>query len=181
MRFLKRENQLETLQRQLAIIDRQIGELQGQIENLTDSSKMDPILKLWLETRYGFDYTQEKAIYEKLLREKQALVCELEKERDKLQPQINEAQFQQELQQKEIRFTGPEVQHFKGSTVTFQCSSCRHKFQVDFRGFGAFQNMLIAANEQELQFLYARKINSFELKCPKCNATFTVTVWRGKI
>jgi len=182
MPFLKRENKLETPQRQVAIIDRQIGELQGQIENLTDSSKMDPVLKLWLETRYGFDYTQEKAIYEKILREKQALICELEKERDKLQPQINEAQFQQELQQKEIRFEGVDVDGYVGSIVKIHCSHCGHCFETDLRNHGSFNNVILCSNQTALNQVYAMKANrAWPLQCQKCHVEVDVWIFRGKI
>jgi len=179
LRFFK-QSKLEELTEKIHIIDDQLAKTKDQLQHLTDNSKADPIILFWLKQR-GFDYYEQSGVWQKIVNEKQAQISMLEKEKQKLQPAIQEAKFQQELQQKEIRFTGPELESFHGSTANLKCSVCKNKFQIDFRSFGAFQNMLCAANEQELQFLYARKINVFEVKCPGCNGTFTVTVWRGKI
>jgi len=182
LRFFKRETKLQTLERQSAAVNAQIQKLKAELQALSDAQHIDPVLKLWLQKRYGFNYAEERAIYEKIVNEKQALICELEKEKKKLEPQLEEEAFQQKLKDKQITFSGSDVKNFKGSVVTVKCHACGCIFDLDVRNRGSFANLLQAENENELKLLYNRKNNNvWPENCPNCGSPLDIWFWRGKI
>ena len=181
MQFFRKTSSLETLQQQLRAIDSQITSLNMEIQNLTDNSKMDSVLKFWLETRFGFNYDEQKTVYNKLLNEKKALLSDLTKEKQKIETQLQTLWEKERLRAMKIRFEGQGILDSDGFICRIQCQNCKNVFQHDFRPYGAFDNILACQNQNELQFLYNRGVNVFEIRCPKCNASVVVKVFRGHI
>jgi glutaredoxin len=187
MRLFNRESRLESLERQSAAVNAQIQKLKAELEALCDAQHIDPVLKLWLQKRYGFDYAEERAIYEKILREKQALICELQKEKEKLQGELNDEIWIQRLKQKDIRFYGENVVGFEGSVVKLRCPWCKTQRMFDARNSVALQTILSATSAEELQAAYSLG-NTIGVECgnilkngPRCGFTFEVKIARIKI
>jgi hypothetical protein len=181
MQFFRKTSSLETLQQQLRAIDSQITSLNMEIQNLTDNSKMDSVLKFWLEARFGFSYDEQKVVYNKLLNEKKAMLSNLTKEKQKIETQLQILWEKERLRVMKIRFEGQGILDSDGSICRIQCQNCKNVYVHDFKTYGAFENILACTSQNELQFLYNRGINVFEVKCPKCNASVVIKVFRGRV
>jgi hypothetical protein len=81
----------------------------------------------------------------------------------------------------QLRFEGQGVLDSDGSTCRIKCTNCGNVYTHDFKPYGAFDNILACQNENELQFLYNRGVNIFEIRCPKCNGSVVVKVFRGRV
>jgi hypothetical protein len=173
---------LESLERQLHAVDGQIGEAQADLTAFRGNGHIDPVLKKFLEERFGFNYDLEKEKLEMVVRQKETQLAELESEKAKIQPAIQEASFQQKLKDMQISFSGSDVQNFKGSIVKVKCHSCGCIFDLDVRNRGSFANLLQAESENELKLLYNRKNNNvWPENCSKCGSPLDIWFWRGKI
>jgi len=181
MQFFRKTSSLETLQQQLRDIDSQMTRLNVEIQNLTDNSKMDSVLKFWLEARLGFSYDEQKAVYNKLLNEKKALLSNLTKEKQKIETQLQTLWEKERLRAMKIRFEGQGILDSDGSVCRIQCQNCKNVYVHDFKIYGAFENILACTSQNELQFLYNRGVNVFEVKCPRCNASVVIKVFRGHV
>ena len=182
MRFLKRETELQTLQRRWNAIEVQIGEAKASLTALRGNGLIDPVLQKFLQERLAFDYEFEKEKLARAISAKEAELAQLEKEKTALIPQLQEEVFNEKLKTMQISFSGKDVQTFKGSIVKVKCHSCGHTFDLDARSHGSFVNLLQCENKNELQMLYNRKINSvWPESCPKCRGPLDVWFFRGKI
>jgi predicted RNase H-like nuclease (RuvC/YqgF family) len=181
MRFFRRESTLETLQRQLAAIDKQIQELKDDLQALKGNEPIDPVLKLWLQTRYGFDYNEQKTLYTKLLNEKKARLNDLTKEKAKVEAQLQKLLEKERIRAMQIRFEGLGILSSEGSIAKIKCQNCSNVFEHDFQTYGGFINLLQCANQAELNFCYSRGVNIFEIRCPKCGNSMIIKAFRGKI
>jgi succinate dehydrogenase flavin-adding protein (antitoxin of CptAB toxin-antitoxin module) len=182
MRFFKRESRLESLERQLHIIDGQIGKAKASLTARKGPGPIDNVLRNFLQERFAFDYDFEKQKLERIIRAKEAELAQLEKEKTALIPQLQEEVFNEKLKTMQISFSGKDVQTFKGSVVTVKCHSCGCIFDLDVRNRGSFANLLQAESENELKLLYNRKNNNvWPENCPNCGSPLDIWFWRGKI
>jgi hypothetical protein len=182
MRFFKRETKLQSLERQLHAIDGQIGEAKASLTALRGNGLIDPVLSKFLGERFGFSYDLEKEKLEMVVRQKETQLAELEREKAKIQPAIQETSFQQKLKDMQISFSGKDVKNFKGSVVIVKCHACGCIFDLDVRNRGSFANLLQAESENELKLLYNRKNNNvWPENCPNCGSPLDIWFWRGKV
>jgi uncharacterized protein (DUF342 family) len=182
MRFFKRRTELEGLQRQIQAVESQIGKLKQDIAALKSNGPIDPILKKFLEERFGFSYEVEKSKLEMVVRQKETQLTELEREKAKIQPAIQEASFQQKLRDMQIHFEGLDVEGYVGSVVKIHCSHCGHRFQTDLRNHGSFNNVTLCSNETALNQIYAMKANRvWPFSCEKCHIELDIWILRDKI
>jgi hypothetical protein len=182
MRFFKRESTLEILQRQLSIIDKQASELKASLEALRGNGLIDPVLRKFLEEHCGFDYGLEREKLEMVVRQKEAQLAELEGEKKKLEPQLQEEAFQQRLRDMQIYFDGADVEGSIGSIVKVKCSHCGHRFDKDLRSHGSFQNVWLCSTDVAKQQIEAMKFNRvWPFQCEKCKAELDVWVRRDKL
>ena len=182
MRFFKRETKLQSLERQLHAIDGQIGEAKASLTALRGNGLIDPVLQKFLQERFGFSYDLEKEKLEMVVRQKETQLAELEREKAKIQPAIQEASFQQKLRDMGIRFEGADVKGFCGSAVEIKCSHCGHQFETDLRNHGSFNNVISCSNQTALNQIYAMKANRvWPFSCEKCHIELDIWIFRGKI
>jgi hypothetical protein len=181
MRFWNRQNKLADLQRQMDSLNQQIVELQAEISELTSGS-IDPVLNRFLKLQFGFDYATEKEALDRQVKGLKWQLKELENEKAKLESQISEEAFREECKRRGIKFIGEDVEGYEFSTVKIRCSNCGHKFSVDLRAHGSWNNIWAASTSVALQQLYAMKYNRFwPLQCPRCKRELDVWVTREKI
>jgi hypothetical protein len=182
MRFFKRESRLESLERQLHTIDGQIGKAKADLTALRGNGLIDPVLQKFLQERFAFDYDFEKQKLESIIRAKEAELAQLEKEKAQLEPRVREENFKEECKLRGIKFIGEDVEGYEFSTVKIHCSHCGHKFQMDLRAHGSFNNVWACSTESALQQIYGMKLNRvWPLNCEKCHAELDVWVQRQKI
>ena len=173
---------MQTLQRQSVAIDSQIIGVKADLKALKGDGLIDPVLQKFLQERLAFDYEFEKEKLARAISIKEAELAQLEKEKKKLEPELQEEAFQQKLKDKQITFSGKDVKNFKGSIVKVKCHSCGCIFDLDVRNRGSFANLLQAESENELKLLYNRKNNNvWPENCPNCGSPLDVWFWRGKI
>jgi len=182
MRFLKRETELQTLQRRWNAIEVQIGEAKASLTALKGNGLIDPVLQKFLQERLAFDYEFEKEKLARAISAKEAELTQLEKEKKKLEPELQELAFQQKLRDMQIRFEGVDVDGYVGSIVKIHCSHCGHRFQTDLRSHGSFNNVISCSNQTALNQIYAMKANrAWPFQCQKCHVEVDVWIFRGKI
>jgi cell division septum initiation protein DivIVA len=183
MQFLKRQTKLETLQKELGDLELQIKELKQELAELRgETTPIDPVVYRFLKLRLGFNYAAEKEALERQVRQIKWQLKELEHEKAKLEPQISEEAFKQEFLRRGIRFTGQDVEGFEGSIVKIRCSHCGHKFQMDLRNYGGFNNVWACSTETALQQIHAMKFNRiWPLQCEKCRAELDVWITRERL
>jgi hypothetical protein len=184
MRFWKRETKLETLEKELKkqidSIDEQISTLKAELTELK-GGPLDPVLHMFLRDRLQFSYEHAKRKWEWNVHETSSQLDQLEKQRQKLEVELRKVWEEQRLKAMQLHFEAPGLLEAEGSTCRIQCQNCKNVFQHDFRPYGAFENILACTSQNELQFLYNRGVNVFEVKCPRCNASVVVKVFRGHI
>ena len=162
-------------------LNQQIVELQAELSELTSGS-IDPALNRFLKLQFGFDYATEKEALDRQVKGLKWQLKELENEKAKLEPELREEVFQEELKRKGIRFVGQDVAGFEGSIVKIRCSHCGHKFQVDLRNHGSFSNVWGCSTETALQQIYAMKYNRvWPLNCERCRRELDIWITRDKI
>jgi phenylalanyl-tRNA synthetase alpha subunit len=180
MRFFKRGSKLETLTEKLKLLNDEINTLQAQIKDLTSDG--DPVIRLILKERLGIDYKEERSRYEAIIDKKKQKITVLEKEKQRLQPQIQEAAFQEELNRKGIHFEGEDVAGYVGSVVKIRCSHCGHRFSQDLRSNGAFNNVWLCSTETALNQIHSMKFNKiWPFSCQKCKSELDIWVLRDKL
>jgi hypothetical protein len=181
MRLFKRETKLERLQKELEMVDQEINELKAELAEL-NSGPIDPTLNRFLKLRFGFDYAFEKEALERQIRQTEGFLKEAEKEKAELEPRIREESFKEECKRRGIKFIGEDVEGYEFSTVKIHCSHCGHKFQMDLRNHGSFNNVWACSTDVALQQIYAMKYNKvWPLCCEKCHAELDVWVLREKL
>jgi hypothetical protein len=184
MRFWKRETKLETLEKELKkqidSIDEQISGLKAELTELK-GAPLDPVLHMFLRDRLQFDYEHAKRKWEWNVHETTSQLARLEKQRQKLEVELRKVWEKQRMKAMQLRFEGQGVLDSDGSTCRIKCANCGNVYTHDFKPYGAFDNILACTSQNELQFLYNRGVNIFEIRCPKCNASVVVKVFRGHI
>jgi hypothetical protein len=109
------------------------------------------------------------------------MLSNLTKEKQKIETQLQTLWEKERLRAMKIRFEGQGILDSDGSICRIQCQNCKNVYVHDFRPYGAFENILACTSQNELQFLYNRGVNVFEVKCPRCNASVVVKVFRGRV
>jgi hypothetical protein len=181
---LFKKHDLETrekeLKKEIGNIDEQINALKAELTELK-GDPLDPVLHMFLKDKLQFDYQREKRKWEWNVRETSSQLDQLEKQRQKLEVELRKVLEQERMKAMQLRFEGQGVLDSDGSICRIQCQNCKNVYVHDFRPYGAFENILACTSQNELQFLYNRGVNVFEVKCPRCNASVVVKVFRGKI
>jgi hypothetical protein len=181
MRLFKRETKLERLQKELQMVDQEINELQTELKQLKEGP-LDPVLNRFLKLHFCFDYETEKATLERRIMQTEWFLRQAEKEKAQLEPRIREESFKEECKRRGIKFIGKDVDGYEFSTVKIHCSHCGHKFSVDLRGHGSWNNIWCCSTDVALQQIYAMKYNKvWPLQCEKCHAELDVWVLREKL
>jgi hypothetical protein len=181
--FWKKESNLETLERQLKAIDKQIADVKADLEALRGGSiDVDPVLQKFLEERFGFDYGFEKEKLARVIKQKGAQLMELEGEKKKLEPQIREEAFKKEIERRKVIFVGKDVEGSEGSVAKIRCSDCGHKFSIDLRNHGSFNNVWGCSTNEALTQIYMLGLHRvWPLNCEKCRRELNVYVNRGQL
>jgi chromosome segregation ATPase len=182
MKLFQRQTKLETLEKELADLNLQIQELQQELKELRgETTPINPVLLRFLK-RVGFDYVAEKEALDRKVRQIEWHLKEFEREKAKLESQISEEAFREECKRRGIKFIGEDVEGYEFSTVKIRCSHCGHKFKVDLRNHGSFNNVWTCSTDVALQQIYAMKYNKvWPLNCEKCRRELDVWVTREKI
>jgi prefoldin subunit 5 len=183
MQFWKRQTKLEQLQKELGDLELQIKELKQELAELRgQTTPIDPVVYRFLKLHLGFNYAVEKEALERQVRQIKWQLKELEHEKAKLEPELREEAFREEFKRRDIRFVGQDVEGFDYTVVKFKCSSCGHKFQVDLRNHGSFNNVWNCTTEIALQQIHAMKYNRvWPLQCEKCHAELDVWITRERL
>jgi chaperonin cofactor prefoldin len=182
MKFFQKQSKLETLQKELADLNLQIEELQHELKELRgETTPINAVLLRFLKLNFNFNFTREKEALERLVRQKETFLKELEKEKSRIEAELQTLWEKERLRAMKIRFEGQGVLDSDGSICRIKCVNCGHVYTHDFKPYGAFDNILACQSQNELQFLYNRGINVFEVKCPKCNASVVVKVFRSRV
>jgi hypothetical protein len=105
----------------------------------------------------------------------------MQKEKSVIERELQTLWEKERIRGMALRFEGQGVLGAEGSTCRIKCTSCGHVYVHDFKIYGAFENLLQCQTRQELEFLYGRGTNIFEVKCSRCNASVVIKVFRGKI
>jgi hypothetical protein len=115
-------------------------------------------------------------------RARASLLAELEKDRQKLETELHEAAFQEELKRRQIIFVGKDVLSSEGSVVKIRCSKCKHEFKVDLRNHGSFNNVWACSTTEALTQIYMLGLHKvWPLNCEKCGCELNVYVNRGRL
>ena len=180
MKLFNKQTRLETLQKQLEDLDMQIEELKQELKELRgETTPLNPILLRFLKLNFNFNYAAEKEALDRLIRQKETFLRELETEKARLEPELHEALFQEELQQKGVKFVGEDVESFEGTTVKIKCAQCKHSFSLDLKGHGCLNNVLLAQTPEEFKFVRNRGLNQvWPLSCPRCGRHLELIVTR---
>jgi hypothetical protein len=174
------ETREKELKKEIGNIDEQINALKAELTELK-GDPLDPVLHMFLRDRLQFDYEHAKRKWEWNVRETSSQLDQLEKQRQKLEVELRKVSEEQHLKAMQLSFQGQGVLGAEGSTCRIKCVNCGSVYVHDFKIYGAFDNILQCQNENELQFLYNRGVNVFEVKCPRCNASVIIKVFRGHI
>jgi hypothetical protein len=181
MRFWNRQNKLADSQRKMDNLNQQIVELQAELSELTSGS-IDPALNRFLKLQFGFDYATEKEALDRQVKGLKWQLKELENEKARLEPRIREESFKEECKRRGIKFIGEDVEGYEFSTVKIRCSHCGHKFKVDLRSHGSWNNVWACSTDVALQQIYAMKLNRvWPLCCEKCRRELDIWITRDKI
>jgi DNA-binding transcriptional MerR regulator len=182
MKLFHRHTKLETLQKELGDLELQIKELKQDLAELRgETTPINSVVYRFLKLHLGFNYAVEKEALDRLVRQKETFLKELEKEKSRIEAELQTLWEKERLRAMKIRFEGQGVLDSDGSICRIQCQNCKNVYTHDFKLYGAFDNILACQSQNELQFLYNRGINVFEVKCPKCNASVVVKVFRSRV